>query len=141
MFDNVYKESQASKDFDAILEVETLDISTFRELRTSIDDDLVFSDLITIYLNSAETLVEEIQLAFTTQDIRKLGMSAHSLKSTSASIGAMQLSQICRYLEKNSKREEVQISKAWIDLLCQSYDRMTLALKSCILEFMAELKE
>ena len=149
MFDNleqrenitVHQDSQESPDFAAILDLEVLNVSTFQELRASIDDDLVFSDLITVYLNSAETLIEEIQTAFAAQDIHKLGMSAHSLKSTSASIGAMQLSQVCRYLERNSKSAEATISEVWIELLVKVYEQMVLAIKSCILEFMAELEQ
>ena len=137
--DNVHQELQKSPDFAAIIDMETLNISTFQELRTSIDDDLVFSDLVTIYLNSAETLVEEIQNAFIAKDFHKLGMSAHSLKSTSASIGAMKLSQVCRYLERNSKSGEADISEAWIDLLSEVHGQMILGIKSCIFTFMAEL--
>jgi len=49
--------------------------------------------LVTIYLNSAENLLAEIRLAFINQDASKFSLASHSLKSTSASIGADKLSQ------------------------------------------------
>ncbi|MEI6065409.1 MAG: Hpt domain-containing protein, partial [Pseudanabaena sp. ELA748] len=74
----------------------TLDLAAFQDLRETIGDDGAFCDLVTIYFNSAETLIDTIQLALTNQDADKFTLAAHSLKSTSASIGASRLSRICK---------------------------------------------
>ena len=96
MFENT-QDNTVTKTFEILhsypdlVNLQTLDISIFQDLRLSIGDDLFFSDLITIYLNSAETLIESIQIAFANQNVNEFNLAAHSLKSTSASIGATRL--------------------------------------------------
>jgi HPt (histidine-containing phosphotransfer) domain-containing protein len=116
----------------------TLNIATFQDLRQSIDDDLVFSDLVTIYLNSAENLLAEIRLAFINQDASKFSLASHSLKSTSASIGADKLSQICKYFEKTAKTGNIAISSQMLELLTYEYDEVIDAIKASVIEFMTE---
>ena len=116
----------------------TIDIDVFQDLRASIGDDLGFSDLVTIYLSSAEALIKSIQAAFDTQDAIKFNMGVHSLKSTSASIGAIKLSQICRYLEKISKAGEIMVSSEFLDLISNEHEQVIAAIQNCILEFMTE---
>lgn len=115
-----------------------LDINVFQDLRISIDDDLVFSDLVTIYLNSAETLLENIQISFVNQDADKFSISCHSLKSTSASIGARKLACICKYLEKIGKSGSISISKEYLSLVVSEYDQAVLAIQDKIIHFMQE---
>jgi len=121
-----------------LVNLQTLDISIFQDLRLSIGDDLFFSDLVTIYLNSAENLIESIQMAYTNQNVGEFNLAAHSLKSTSASIGATRLSAICRHLEKDGKTGKITISSDFLDLVNSEYEQVTAAIKVCILEFMAE---
>jgi HPt (histidine-containing phosphotransfer) domain-containing protein len=118
--------------------LKTLNLATFQDLRQSIDDDLVFSDLVTIYLNSAENLIADIRLAFIDQDASKFGLASHSLKSTSASIGADKLSKICRYFEKTAKTGNIAISSQMLELLIYEYDEVIHAIKASVIEFMTE---
>lgn len=118
--------------------LQTLNLATFQDLRQSIDDDLVFSDLVTIYLNSAEDLLAEIRLAFINQDASKFGLASHSLKSTSASIGADKLSQICRYFEQTAKTGNIAISSQMIESLAYEYDEVIHAIKASVIEFMTK---
>jgi HPt (histidine-containing phosphotransfer) domain-containing protein len=116
----------------------TLNVDTFQGLRQSINDDLAFSDLVTIYLNSAENLLEAIQIAFANQDPSQFSLSAHSLKSTSASIGAIRLSQICKYLERVGKTGKITVSSDVLHLLTNEYEQVIQAIQISVIEFMAE---
>jgi len=140
-----YIENELVADISAIVEIcpdfvnlSTLNTATFQDLRESIEDDLVFSDIVTVYLNSAENLLADIQLSFTNQDIGKLGLSAHSLKSMSASIGANKLSQICRYLEKVAKTGKLTFSAQILTMLSDEYEEVIKRIQTTIIEFMAE---
>jgi HPt (histidine-containing phosphotransfer) domain-containing protein len=120
------------------LNTPTLNIEMFRDLRSSIGDDLLFSDLVTVYFSSAEDLINSIHIAFAHQDASKLTIAGHSLKSTSASIGAIRLSQIGRYLEKSGKTGKITISADVLELLNSEYEEVIVAIRRCITEFMAE---
>ncbi len=124
--------------YPEFMDLPTLDLSAFQDLRETIGDDLIFSDLVTLYLNSAENLMDEIQIAFTGQDAYKLLISSHSLKSTSASIGAIKLSQISKYLEKVGKTGEITVSTDILNLLNNEYTEVIRAIQTRILEFMAQ---
>ena len=143
MFENVEanaiaKVSQLIHEYPEFMDLSTLDISTFQELRETIGDDIIFSDLVTIYLDSAENLMVSIQAAFTDQDASKFALASHSLKSTSASIGATRLSQLSKYLEKISRSGEITISSEFLNLLDNEYNEVIKAIQVCILEFMSQ---
>jgi len=124
--------------YPELIDLPILNIDIFQSLRQSIDDDLIFSDLVTIYLNSAENLLEEIQLALANGDPNQFSLSAHSLKSTSASIGAIRLSQLCKYLEQVGKTGKLSISSDVLDLLTNEYEQVIKAIKVSVIEFMSE---
>ena len=115
-----------------------LDVDIFQGLRESIDDDLLFSDLVTTYLGSAEDLIDAIQVAFTAQNANAFSIASHTLKSTSASIGAIKLSQMGRYFEKIGKTGEITIAPELLDQLVSEYDRAIAEIKVFILKSMAE---
>lgn len=62
-------------------------------------------ELVDIFLSSGSQLVDSIENAFRDNDFQKLGSQAHSLKSSSAALGATALSEICRQLEKSGPSE------------------------------------
>ena len=115
-----------------------LDIVIFQGLRESIGDDLLFSDLITIYLGSAEDLIEAIQAAFIAQNAPAFSRASHTLKSTSASIGAIKLSEISRYFEKKSNTGLIAISPELLNHLISEYDRAIAEIRLFVLKSMAE---
>ncbi|MCY7331436.1 MAG: Hpt domain-containing protein [Pseudanabaena sp. CAN_BIN31] len=146
MFENVEDNAIAKvvnllHDHPDIVNAKTLDLDVFQDLRRSIGDDRVFSDLVTIYFNSAEILIESIQVAFVNKDASKFFIAAHSLKSTSASIGAIKLSKICRYFEKIGKTGEITISAEILKLLDDEYREVITPIQTCILAFMPELSQ
>ncbi len=59
--------------------------------------------VVSLYLESAEKLILDLQKAAARRDAEALTSSAHSLKSASANVGATRLSALCRSLEMDSR--------------------------------------
>ncbi len=91
--------SPAKESLD-FLEPLAINANILQNLREYDDDDDPFVDtLIHDYLADAPQKVEEIKLAIETQDIMRLKEAAHTLKSSSAQLGAMTFSELCKELE------------------------------------------
>ncbi|MBD2150344.1 Hpt domain-containing protein [Pseudanabaena sp. FACHB-1277] len=119
--------------FTSFLELSTLECQTIQDLRAMIDDDLAFSDLITVYINSAKILIDKIQEAFIDNDTENLRIASHSLKSTSASVGATKLSQICKFVEQTSREGETTITAEFInDVLVGEYNLLVQEIKTYV---------
>ncbi len=75
---------------------ETLD-SYYRVMGDETDAFLI--ELIQTFLPNAQKLIDDLKDSFVKQDLTTFHRSAHTLKSSSASLGAMQLSDLARELE------------------------------------------
>jgi HPt (histidine-containing phosphotransfer) domain-containing protein len=73
-------------------------IQGLRELGGEEDPGLVV-EIIDMFLHDAPSRVREIENALKIGDINTLERAAHTLKSSSANVGAVQLSHICQKLE------------------------------------------
>lgn len=81
-------------------EPKTLDNAVVDELRASVGGDESFvRELAAAYLAEGPTHLEAMAAALAKTDIEGLVRPAHTLKSSSAALGAMRLSQICRGIE------------------------------------------
>ena len=77
-----------------------LDETVLAELMASTGNDLAFvRDLVETYLAEAPAQVEGIAIALAGADAAALVRPAHTLKSSSATMGAVRLSAIARRLE------------------------------------------
>jgi HPt (histidine-containing phosphotransfer) domain-containing protein len=136
--DNAEATAEKTMISPSFLSLSTLELQTVQDLRAMIDDDLAFSDLITVYVSSAEILIDQIQKAFADNDADELRIAAHSLKSTSASIGGTKLSEICKFIEQTSRQGIVAITREFIsDTLVQEYDLLIIEIKSYIIDNMS----
>ena len=99
--------------FDAI------DSETFQLLREMVNHDQVLGKVIESYLEDSPTLIRAMQLGLappngisSQERMVELQRAAHSLKSSSATLGAIALSQVCKELEIigcniNTNKQEV----------------------------------
>lgn len=77
-----------------------VDDGVLAELRASVQDDTAFvSDLIDAYVADGAQLLDAIEAAVQALDAEALIRPAHTLKSSSATLGAMALSASARTLE------------------------------------------
>jgi len=78
-----------------------LDEAVLEELRVATGDDEAFLlDLVETYLSEGEEHLRGMAAAVEAAEPAALVRPAHTLKSSSASIGAMRLSAICRTIEE-----------------------------------------
>jgi CheY-like chemotaxis protein/HPt (histidine-containing phosphotransfer) domain-containing protein/class 3 adenylate cyclase len=85
------------------------------------DDTEIMQELLQTYLDSSQVLIENLQSALTEQDPEKLEHAAHSLKSSSASLGAEVLSQMAKQLEQQGRAKDMQQAESRVFLLCTEY--------------------
>ncbi len=77
-------------------------LNTLRDLQVEGEPDFI-EKIITVYSASSAPLVAELQQAFAQKDFKAVQKSAHSLKSSSATVGATTLSKLCKELEMKCK--------------------------------------
>ena len=94
----VSAETRASEEDRASAASPVLDAKVLRELRDIMEDDYV--NLLQTYLDNAPQLVAEVQAALGRGDVSAMVIPVHSLKSSSANVGAMQLSSLARKAER-----------------------------------------
>jgi CheY-like chemotaxis protein len=92
------------------------------------DDTEIMQELLQTYLDSSEVLVENLQQALIEQDPVKLEHAAHSLKSSSASLGAEVLSQMAKQLEQQGRAKDMQQADARVSALCSEYALLSQAI-------------
>ena len=78
-----------------------LDDKVLQELREIMEDDYV--SLLRTYLNNAPELIAAVKSAVAKGDVESMVMPVHSLKSSSANVGAMQLSALAREAEQHAR--------------------------------------
>lgn len=84
----------------------------------------VLIELLTLFLESAEELAKKIYPALKNRDLQTLADAAHSLKSSSANVGAHQLSALCLEIEKIGEKK---IPCDDFELLYKRFDQKYLA--------------
>jgi HPt (histidine-containing phosphotransfer) domain-containing protein len=85
-------------------EVPLLDQEVLAELRASTgDDDEFVRELIDAYVAEAAGHFDGMAKAIESDDIAAIVRPAHTLKSSSASVGAMRLAGICRAIEEAAR--------------------------------------
>ena len=82
-----------------------LDAKVLRELRDIMQDD--YRALLQTYLRNAPQLMEQVRTAIARDDVAAMVIPLHSLKSSSANVGALQLSQLAREGERHARGEDL----------------------------------
>lgn len=79
----------------------TFDLQVLKDLRVLVgeDADMIVGELIECFLQDTAELLKQMAIAIAQANFSELKTAAHSLKSSSASVGAMTLSALARELE------------------------------------------
>jgi HPt (histidine-containing phosphotransfer) domain-containing protein len=92
---------------------EPVDPETFAALSQATGDDPAFlAELIDTYLADAPSLLAAMRHALATGDTTALYRAAHTLKSSSAALGAESLASLCRRLEHGDGSPETLLTQA-----------------------------
>nr|WP_230968075.1 response regulator [Nostoc sp. WHI] len=122
---NILQEGQ-----NQTLNIAKIDPKTIQFLRDVVTKDhLAFAELLQCYLTEASRQVQDISVAITTQDAQTLWKTAHQLKSSSGSVGAIALAQLCKKLEAQGYSNKLENSLELLSQLHQEYEQVQTALQ------------
>ena len=91
-----------------------------------------FAGLIHAYLEDTQQFVREMQGACERDNFSAIEVPAHSMKSSSANIGAMRLSTLARELEEQIRSGSPVDVEGQVRTLADEFDRVRQALKTKI---------
>lgn len=105
-----------------------IDISTFTALKESVGDDFI-DELMNAYFDETPQLLSRLKKAFDDQDQETFTRSAHSIKSTSNSFGALQFGLIAWELEMMGRAGNLEGAPASLEALLSAYEEVRHALE------------
>lgn len=112
-------------------ESEVIDRAALDRLLEMVGDDAeFFAEMIETFFDDSPKLLAAAQEALAATDAEALRRAAHSLKSNSASFGAMELSQKCKELEEMAKSSTLDGASGLIDQVAAEYEKAEAALKT-----------
>ena len=79
--------------------VDTSALDVIRDMQDEDDPDML-SDIIGLYFKGADDMLDTLQQAIAGKDAEAMRIAAHTLKSSSANMGARQLADLCREMEE-----------------------------------------
>ena len=102
-------------------------LASLRELQEEDEPDIV-SEVCSLFVKHAPERLSSIEQAIESGDAKGLLMAAHSLKSSSAYIGAMRLSSLSKELELMGRTGALEGAKEKAEALVAEYSRVINAL-------------
>ena len=106
-----------------------LDRIVFEKLRFLQDEEHDYlSELIATYLDSAPKLLDTLRAAIAGSDVPATQRAAHTLKGSSASLGAATLAAHCRELEILARTGMLNGAPEWLQKIEDEYGRVKGAL-------------
>jgi HPt (histidine-containing phosphotransfer) domain-containing protein len=107
-----------------------LDRAAFERLRYLQDEEHNYlSELIATYLDSAPMLLDTLRTAIAGSDIPATQRAAHTLKGSSASLGAATLAAQCAELEMLARAGTLAGATEWLQKIEDEYARVKRALE------------
>lgn len=107
----------------------TIDAKILQSLLNMLGENQVaFAELINCYLAEAPKLVEDINVAIAAGDAQALWRTAHKFKSSSGSVGATFLAQLCKQLEIKGRSSNLSGCTELGSQLRQEYELVRIAL-------------
>lgn len=103
-----------------------LDRTVLDELHAVIGD--AATQIVTVFLEDAPVMVQQLQLAAQNGDEPRMQAVAHSLKSSSANVGALSLSAIAQRIEHEARSGSLQRPAVAVALLVAEFARARVAL-------------
>jgi signal transduction histidine kinase/DNA-binding response OmpR family regulator len=108
----------ASADAGGCLDPDILE--TLRALRKETSDDFI-GRIVTTYLQTAPDLIHRMEEAVSRGDVQAAHFAAHSLKSSSALLGAHHLSALCREVEARWKERVLEGTREQVARIQSEY--------------------
>jgi len=109
-----------------------VDPETIEQLRFLEDDDQpnVVAELLTLFIEHAPPKLEALRAAADSGDLTALKRAAHSLKGSSANIGARGMQQICERLEHEVTADALADARSLVAQLGEEFAVVEQALRA-----------
>jgi signal transduction histidine kinase/CheY-like chemotaxis protein/HPt (histidine-containing phosphotransfer) domain-containing protein len=107
--------------------VPALDLEVAGELRELMGEE--FASLVAVFLEDAPRLLIQLEVAANQNDLPGLAGPSHTLKSTSANLGAQRLADLSREIEHGARSGNLPEPLAKVDKLAREYHRVAGALR------------
>jgi len=93
------------------------------------DEPQIIEDLVLSYQQDSEVLITQLTEAIIQQNAKEITIAAHTLKSSSANLGALKLSELCQILEKQARHNELSNISTLLTELKSEYQLVSTALQ------------
>jgi HPt (histidine-containing phosphotransfer) domain-containing protein len=104
-----------------------IDPKIFTELRAMVGEDFI-DKLVDTFFEETDQLIETLRQALARDDPASFQRAAHSIKSSSASLGALQFSSRARELEMIGKQGQLGVAQEQVEDLVAEYHLVRQAL-------------
>jgi HPt (histidine-containing phosphotransfer) domain-containing protein len=108
-----------------------IDLPTYNNLRSEMGEDFIV-ELVDTYLEDAPNLFAEMRKSLDHSDSESFGRAAHSLKSTSATFGALNLSALAKELEMMGKSGSLVGAEPKLELAASEFNQVEKTLKEIV---------
>jgi PAS domain S-box-containing protein len=118
---------------------DVIDLAALQEIQKMAPtaDHYFLVETIDLYFEETERLFLMFQDGIPSRDLKLLKRAAHTLRSSSATLGAKRLSLLCRHLENLIDSEELDNITDWLETIELEYRQVERALKQHQLELAA----
>ncbi len=115
---------------EVVLEVSPVDYAVLNKLRDLQEEGEpdILTDLITLYMSDARNKLASLGTAVTEQDATALQRTAHTLKGSSANLGAQGMVQLCAEMEKVGHSEHFVDAPDLLARLEREFEAVCIAL-------------
>jgi HPt (histidine-containing phosphotransfer) domain-containing protein len=94
------------------------------------DDDALLAELIGLFLDDSAVQVENLKRALAKGDTELLHRTAHTLKSSAANVGAVQMSKLCLEIERLGRAAQLDGVASLVDRTLDHYAQVRSALSA-----------
>ena len=98
-----------------------IDLPTFEALKEAMGADFIL-ELVQAYCEETPQLLSKLRQALSEGDCEAFRMSAHSIKSTSNSFGALQFGALAKELELMGREASLDDAPGKVEILVADYD-------------------
>ena len=107
-----------------------IDLDVYNTLGEVLEDEL--ASLVEEFIQDSSDKIEELKEHAKNNDAEKIFSTAHSLKSSSANLGALKMSEICKSLEMEARNGNTEGAVEQVSSLEEMYKGTSEELKSLI---------
>ena len=102
-------------------------VQALRELGGD-DDPGLFDEVVELFLTDTKNNVAKLVAAFESRDAHALQRVAHTMKSSSANVGALRLSKLCFEIEKLGRAGSCEGAQGLVEDTAKHFDEVSAAL-------------